>query len=103
MYELLEASNEAQRANTSYFVQYCKHNEEIDVFYQIDIVTDFSDDATQVYIKDVSKVINFQKDLSDDFYQEAIEANFSHQQMTPINNIINNARLIMNKISVIAN
>ena len=32
--------------------------------------------------------------MSDKMYQDAIEANFSHEQMTPLNCIINNSKII---------
>jgi len=31
-------------------------------------------------------------------YQDAIETNYSHEQMTPLNSIINNSKLAMSKI-----
>ncbi len=45
----------------------------------------FQNELTLLEIKDVSQIVNFQMKLSDMIYQEAIENNFSHEQMTPLN------------------
>ena len=45
----------------------------------------FQNELTILEIKDVSQIVNFQMKLSDMIYQEAIENNFSHEQMTPLN------------------
>lgn len=39
--------------------------------------------------------------MSNHLYHNAIEANFSHEQMTPLNCILNNARIILSKIKEI--
>ena len=39
--------------------------------------------------------------MSDKMYQSAIEANFSHEQMTPLNCIINNSKLVHDQLAEI--
>ena len=51
-----------------------------------------------INIKDISKLLKAQQDQSDQMYQEAIETNYSHEQMTPLNNILTNAKMMVNQI-----
>ena len=45
-------------------------------------------------INEVTQIFRSQQKHSDKMYQDAIEANYSHEQMTPLNCIINNSKLI---------
>jgi len=36
--------------------------------------------------------------MTDKMYQDAIEANFSHEQMTPLNCIFNNSKILRKKL-----
>ena len=47
----------------------------------------------------VSNMIHHQQRISDDMYQEAIEANYSHEQMTPLNSILGNSNLVKDQVS----
>ena len=50
------------------------------------------------FLRDVSEVVKLQQDLSNLLYQDAIETNYSHEQMTPLNCILNNSKVILAKI-----
>ena len=58
----------------------------------------FQNELTLLEIKDVSQIVNFQMKLSDMIYQEAIENNFSHEQMTPLNLLKANSSIIKSKV-----
>ena len=49
-------------------------------------------------LKDVTHLVKYQKQLSDSIYQEAIEGNFSHNQMTPLNYLTQSSSLINDKV-----
>ena len=42
-------------------------------------------------------MIKGQQKLSDDMYQDAIEQNYSHEQMTPLNLILANSRVLVSR------
>ena len=44
-------------------------------------------------IRDITNIIKSQQKLSDEMYQDAIEQNYSHEQMTPLNIILANSRI----------
>jgi hypothetical protein len=48
---------------------------------------DKKDKTIIVEIRDITEAMVSQQDYIDRFYQEALHANFSHEQMTPLNNI----------------
>jgi signal transduction histidine kinase len=50
-----------------------------------------------INIKDISKLLKAQQDQSDQMYQEAIETNYSHEQMTPLNSIIGNSNIVLRR------
>ena len=47
-----------------------------------------------IILRDISNVINNQQRLSDQIYQDAIERNYSHEQMTPLNCILNSSKFV---------
>ena len=49
-------------------------------------------------VKDVSNILKYQQKMIDSMYQDAIENNYSHEQMTPLNSILGNSQIILNKI-----
>ena len=49
-------------------------------------------------MRDVSEVVKLQQNLSHHLYQDAVETNYSHEQMTPLNCILNNSKVILAKI-----
>ena len=51
-------------------------------------------EAILLDIKDITAAIQKQQKKSDELYQDAIEANFSHEQMNPLNNILQNASTV---------
>ena len=53
----------------------------------------------QFAINNITTLIKNQQKLSDDIYQDAIEANFSHEQMNPLNNIIQNASTVHSTVT----
>ena len=53
-------------------------------------------------LKNITAAIVNQQKKSDQIYQNAIEANFSHEQMNPLNNIMQNSATVSGIISKIA-
>ncbi len=49
-------------------------------------------------IKDITGILKYQQRLSDRMYLDAIEANYSHEQMTPLNSILSNSKIIYKRI-----
>lgn len=49
-------------------------------------------------IKDVTHLVKSQQRLSDSIYQEAIESNFSNQQMTPLTVLRGSPKMINEKV-----
>ena len=49
---------------------------------------------TLLIIKDVTQILRNQQKLSDKMYLDAIEANYSHEQMTPLNGILANSKIV---------
>ena len=49
-------------------------------------------------IKDVTTIVKNQMKLSDIIYQEAIENNYSHEQMTPLNLLKANTSIIKHNV-----
>ena len=50
-------------------------------------------DKTMIIVRDISNIIINHQMMSDSMYQEAIAKNYSHEQMTPLNFIINGSDL----------
>lgn len=50
-------------------------------------------------IKDISNIIRGMRKFSDGLYLDAIEANYSHESMTPLNSIIANSRIVMKRLA----
>lgn len=48
-----------------------------------------------VKVESVTRMLKQQQKLCDQIYQEAIEANYSHEQMTPLNSILGNSRILL--------
>jgi len=53
--------------------------------------------AQMLVIRDVTAIIKSVQKLCDTMYQDSIEAIFSHEQMTPLNCIIGNSKLVMGR------
>ena len=55
------------------------------------------DDKTvlMVFCQSLTTVLKQQQKKCDEMYQEAIEANYSHEQMTPLNSILGNSGVIL--------
>lgn len=54
-----------------------------------------------IYCKDITLVIRMQQIKSDKLYRNAIQANFSHEYCTPLNNIISNSKILIEKLQKI--
>ena len=48
-----------------------------------------------VFLQSLTTVLKQQQKKCDEIYQEAIEANYSHEQMTPLNSILGNTEIIL--------
>lgn len=51
-----------------------------------------------IYLEDVTHIIEYKNDFLRDQLEQAMEANFSHESLTPLNNIINNSKIIHNDL-----
>ena len=51
-----------------------------------------------VILKDISEVLSMQRQASDEIYQGAVEANFSHEMNTPLNSILSNCQIILDEL-----
>lgn len=49
-----------------------------------------------ITIKDVTNLLHYHLKFVDHMYRDAIEANFSHEYMSPLSSIINNCKLCKN-------
>lgn len=50
-----------------------------------------------IKVHDITEILINQQKMSDDIYQEAIEANFSHEYMTSLNSILGNAQNLLSQ------
>ena len=50
-----------------------------------------------IIVRDLTSVIRSQQKLSDKMYQDAIESNYSHEQMTPLNCILANSKIVLKR------
>lgn len=51
-----------------------------------------------VYFKDITNIISLDQEQCDKRYQDAMEANYSHEQMTPLNCILGNGKILLAQI-----
>jgi hypothetical protein len=51
-----------------------------------------------IFVRDITNIMHIQQESSDRKYQDAMEANYSHEQMTPLNCILNNAKMLLSKL-----
>jgi hypothetical protein len=70
--------------------------------FQFDIVKN-CDVTSTIYVRDITEILDLQYKHSSLMFQNAVEANFSHEQMTPLNSIQNNAEITQNQIDQIVN
>ena len=54
-----------------------------------------------VLMSDVTQPLKLQLRLCDDMYQEAIEANYTHEQMTALNSILGNIKIVLDDFKTI--
>ena len=52
-------------------------------------------------MRDISNIIRGMRKFSDALYLDAIEANYSHESMTPLNSIIANSRIVMKRLTTL--
>ena len=52
---------------------------------------------TAIVVKDITSILKAQQEIIDEMYQDAIESNYSHEQMTPLNSIIGNSKIAQNR------
>ena len=83
-------------------------NEDLDEFkyfefelIQIEDLEEFTEynNMTFINIKDVTAIIKGIQKINDMKYLDAIEANYSHEQMTPLNCIIGNSKIVKNRLN----
>ena len=55
---------------------------------------DGSENLIILNVKDITSLIRNLKYTNDKLYLDAIEANYSHESMTPLNSIIANSRIV---------
>ena len=48
-----------------------------------------------LHIRELTQVIKSQQRMGDKIYRDAIEMNYSHEQMTPLNSIMNNSAMLL--------
>ena len=56
-----------------------------------------------VLIEDITHIVEQKNDFLRDQLEQAMEANFSHESLTPLNNITNNQRMIYNDLKSMKN
>ena len=67
----------------------------VDICYiEMNLNKDPKQGIIEVRIQDISKIVKMQQSLSDKIYQSALEANYSHEQMTPLNCILSNSKIL---------
>ena len=54
-----------------------------------------------IRIRDISEFAHKQQDQIDCMYKDAILSNYSHEQLTPLNSILNNAMLLIDYLNKI--
>ena len=62
------------------------------------VVNNLEETYLMLVVNPITQMICHQQRISDEMYQEAIEANYSHEQMTPLNSILGNSDCIRNSL-----
>ena len=52
-------------------------------------------DTYRMYFRDISEIILKQQSFSDELYKDAVLSNYSHEQLTPLNNFLNNSKILL--------
>ena len=55
--------------------------------------------AKMIVIRDISLIIEFEKEKNENKYQELLTATMSHEMLTPLNSIINLSMYLEQKLS----
>ena len=53
------------------------------------------------YCQDITEIVQLQQIKSDKLYKNAIQANFSHEYLTPLNSILSNSRILLQELKKI--
>ena len=54
-----------------------------------------------ISVEPITSLLKAQQKICDELYQEAIEANYSHEQMTPLNSILGNSTVLIDEFQKI--
>ena len=49
-------------------------------------------------IRDITRIVLMQKKESEFMYEDAMETNYSHEQMTPLNCILTSSKIVLQKM-----
>lgn len=51
-----------------------------------------------MFLRDITNVLLLQMQMSDNMYKDAVLSNYSHEQLTPLNNFLNNSKVLLNDL-----
>ena len=50
-------------------------------------------------LRDISEIVILQQRASDEMYKDSVLSNYSHEQLTPLNNFLNNSRSLLYELT----
>ena len=51
-----------------------------------------------MFLRDITNVLLLQMQMSDNMYKDAVLSNYSHEQLTPLNNFLNNSKVLLSDL-----
>ena len=54
-----------------------------------------------ISVKDISSLVKLQQESIHSMYKDAVLSNYSHEQLTPLNSILNNAMFLIEQLAKI--
>lgn len=86
-------------SNTQIYNDFCDNR----IYYEIKIGSKHSDEPGifRLLIRDITEIILRQQQASDKLYRDSVHANYSHEQLTPLNNFLNNSTTLHSNLNQI--
>ena len=66
------------------------------IYYEVEIESANGREGVYImFLRDISNVLLLQMQNCDNMYKDAVLSNYSHEQLTPLNNFLNNSKILL--------